>query len=401
MPRASASDVYAELLWSKYYGHPLWDPELAPGGEVRLGDVGFIREGAFHRLFNAYPHELWASAFGHTDQESEVNPFGVPEGFEPFSSRGRDNFGYRPRSPGLSHSRTSKDVTVTNLCRPSFGEMLPMIDTGVLSLEYNGNQHGAALLIEAGDSKFVKFTRRLSDYMKKNHDSWVLFANDTMDIDMASEDIVLVIKWVKTARWAMVVMDEGAPPLIFTGAFGCPEAFRSSESAITHSNLKYKSGPHLAVDPPQSLDDPMWKHNQCIFVGYLKVRRRGLLKQVIKAAAKPRDPSNPRDNDNNVLESKQPFDPAGYVLDYILKHSEAETAIASNLDIHMLCKDEEIPDNIPEFLEQVQPVIELTEDGLGILSLHKYMLHDLEISATIPPEGVPMSAKNIKMAIFS
>ena len=48
-------DIFREELATKYstYGHALWEP--SPGGHytaVEIGDVGFIREGRFHRLFN-------------------------------------------------------------------------------------------------------------------------------------------------------------------------------------------------------------------------------------------------------------------------------------------------------------------------------------------------------------
>lgn len=48
-------DIYREEFAIKYptYGHALWEP--SPGGHytaVEIGDVGFIREGRFHRLFN-------------------------------------------------------------------------------------------------------------------------------------------------------------------------------------------------------------------------------------------------------------------------------------------------------------------------------------------------------------
>jgi hypothetical protein len=48
-------DIFRETLAIKYpnCGHALWEP--SPGGlydAVEVGDVGFIREGCFHRLFN-------------------------------------------------------------------------------------------------------------------------------------------------------------------------------------------------------------------------------------------------------------------------------------------------------------------------------------------------------------
>jgi hypothetical protein len=49
-------DIFRNQLAIKYpaYGHALWEP--SPGrlySAVEVGDVGFIREGKFHRLFNA------------------------------------------------------------------------------------------------------------------------------------------------------------------------------------------------------------------------------------------------------------------------------------------------------------------------------------------------------------
>ena len=49
-------DIFRGQLAIKYpaYGHALWEPRPGTGHErVEIGDVGFIREGQFHRLFNA------------------------------------------------------------------------------------------------------------------------------------------------------------------------------------------------------------------------------------------------------------------------------------------------------------------------------------------------------------
>jgi hypothetical protein len=69
-------DVFRQQLAVKFpaYGHALWEPspgELYP--TVQVGDVGFIREGKFHRLFNAL---LPADHPSH-------QRFGVPEHHEP------------------------------------------------------------------------------------------------------------------------------------------------------------------------------------------------------------------------------------------------------------------------------------------------------------------------------
>jgi len=70
-------DIFREELATKYstYGHALWEP--SPGGHhsaVEIGDVGFIREGRFHRLFNI---PLSGDDPSHQD--------GVPQRHEPLA----------------------------------------------------------------------------------------------------------------------------------------------------------------------------------------------------------------------------------------------------------------------------------------------------------------------------
>src|SRR5712691_9328758 len=49
-------NIFREQLAIKYpeFGHALWEPSpRRPDRPVEVGDVGFIRRGKFHRLFNA------------------------------------------------------------------------------------------------------------------------------------------------------------------------------------------------------------------------------------------------------------------------------------------------------------------------------------------------------------
>jgi hypothetical protein len=71
-------DVFREQLGIQYpkYGHALWEP--SPGqlySPVEVGDVGYVRDGKFHRLFNALLPE---------DHPSHCR-FGVPEYHEPLT----------------------------------------------------------------------------------------------------------------------------------------------------------------------------------------------------------------------------------------------------------------------------------------------------------------------------
>ncbi|KAI0255839.1 hypothetical protein BJV78DRAFT_577835 [Lactifluus subvellereus] len=69
-------DIFREELATKYsaYGYALWEP--SPGelyDRVEVGDVGYIRAGKFHRLFNVFLPK---------DHPSHAN-FGTPEYHKP------------------------------------------------------------------------------------------------------------------------------------------------------------------------------------------------------------------------------------------------------------------------------------------------------------------------------
>lgn len=69
-------DIFREELARKFsaYGHALWEPspgELYP--PVAIGDVGYIRQGKFHRIFNVLLPE---------DHPTHAN-FRTPEYHEP------------------------------------------------------------------------------------------------------------------------------------------------------------------------------------------------------------------------------------------------------------------------------------------------------------------------------
>ena len=49
-------DIYRDRLAARYpaFGHALWDPSPEAGQDpVKIGDVGYVHEGKFTRLFNA------------------------------------------------------------------------------------------------------------------------------------------------------------------------------------------------------------------------------------------------------------------------------------------------------------------------------------------------------------
>ena len=68
-------EIFREQLAIKYpsYGYALWEPSPAnPNRPVQVGDVGFIREGRFYRLFGAL-----------LPADDPSQQLGVPEYHEP------------------------------------------------------------------------------------------------------------------------------------------------------------------------------------------------------------------------------------------------------------------------------------------------------------------------------
>jgi hypothetical protein len=100
-------DIFSAQLAINYpaYGHALWEPSpprlYCP---VEVGDVGFIREGRFHRLFNAL---LSADHPSHR--------IGVPEHYEPLI-------------PSLSDHIVSSTLSPSHYCSAGIDVMANDLD---------------------------------------------------------------------------------------------------------------------------------------------------------------------------------------------------------------------------------------------------------------------------------
>ena len=68
-----AHNIYAAELAPLKLGIPLWIPEPQDCDEVCVGDVGYLQDGAFYRLFNC--------TLPANHPSNQV--FGVPENFTP------------------------------------------------------------------------------------------------------------------------------------------------------------------------------------------------------------------------------------------------------------------------------------------------------------------------------
>jgi hypothetical protein len=83
-------NIYREQLSSQYQGLALWDPNPVQGlfndpGHVSIGDVGYLDNGAFMRIFNAkLPRD-----------NSSNNFIEIPEGYKPLKKEHFENVRHR------------------------------------------------------------------------------------------------------------------------------------------------------------------------------------------------------------------------------------------------------------------------------------------------------------------
>lgn len=104
----AAHEIYARELGQLQHGEALWVPEPNGYDEARVGDVGYIADGVFNKLFNVI-----ATA------DDPINlGFEVPDDFEPLVLRPNtlyknDNF-FRPGAyHGYSISRFDIGTSIT------------------------------------------------------------------------------------------------------------------------------------------------------------------------------------------------------------------------------------------------------------------------------------------------
>lgn len=98
-----ASEIYLTQLRTLGEGDALWFPEPHTTGEVQIGDVGYVHQGAFIRLFNAINPEE------HAPPDS-----GLPENFTPLDAPRVRYQDVRKRALAPGH-HSSKTVVSTKL----------------------------------------------------------------------------------------------------------------------------------------------------------------------------------------------------------------------------------------------------------------------------------------------
>lgn len=102
-------DVLREHLTSLFHGHALWMPDPANLYErVSIGDVGYVKDGYFVRMFNVLLHwsnPLNFTLYGETSSESE------PENYVCLDMGRFNNIRQTTLSKGDFYARTVQEGT--------------------------------------------------------------------------------------------------------------------------------------------------------------------------------------------------------------------------------------------------------------------------------------------------
>ncbi|KAI0292229.1 hypothetical protein B0F90DRAFT_1616255, partial [Multifurca ochricompacta] len=185
-------NVYREQLTSLYHGHALWDPDPANlYDRVSVGDVGYVKEGYFYRMFNVrLPWDHPSNRMlGEPDvyEPVDLGPFEnirrsrLPRGdyYSRYVSTQEHNIGVQAQAPV---GQASGNTTVSYKCRRRFG--------AVLNLPYDGHRED------------IIRTKAFEDYIRDHIDGWFAFTQrNRLDVQRM-EDIILVSSCTLVTSWA-------------------------------------------------------------------------------------------------------------------------------------------------------------------------------------------------------
>ncbi|KAH9172744.1 hypothetical protein EDB89DRAFT_1885764 [Lactarius sanguifluus] len=181
-------DTYRDQLASLYHGHALWVPD--PAGlydHVRVGDVGYVKQGHFNRMFNAL-----------LSANDPTQMYGVPEGFVPLNMGPFNNI----RTLNLNHGDyCSTTVTVEHEDRHQAGYVIN--EAASASFRCRRNKGAFLSLPFNADSVDAIRTKAFETYIRKHCDSWLSVCRLSMILDVRLEDIILVTGCDLTSSWAM------------------------------------------------------------------------------------------------------------------------------------------------------------------------------------------------------
>ncbi|KAI1791420.1 WD40 repeat-like protein [Ganoderma leucocontextum] len=384
--------VYANQLFPQGYGYPLWQPDPDPTAarEISIGDVGWMSNGGFFQLFNARMRE----------QESQVHA-DVPEDFVPFDPPNLIISGPNKSETAIPPlcSQTVETFDASGLAQANTGPALVSAG-GSFSFKCTDNQGAFLMFSPAAYSTEIKSKRHITNYMREHFTRWVQFS-EKYGLDLKEHEILFVCGMTKTARWAVAAFQgnykkkQGTISADLGSAGGLNMSVSISNQSLPQTHRKVGPSrpaptnvPLLAApDGDSSAATGSEPNDQCIFIHYYQMKRRIGWFRTFKAAAGPHElpPPGPddaglgvlaggdADEDDDFEQATKPteetYNPVNHLLDYILENSDASMAIASDLDLYALFKDQQFPADVPAALASSKPTVEVDENGVGTVAV--------------------------------
>ncbi|CCL98830.1 uncharacterized protein FIBRA_00835 [Fibroporia radiculosa] len=235
--------VYADQLRKCKQGHPLWCPDAGRRTSgILVGDVGYLKEGAFYPLFNAT-----------LDANDDINTRGVPERYKKFVVKDDLRKEYaKVIDRGPLHSTSLRK--------------LQSCDTTLACGFQCTDKKGALLVIRTpAIQEELRDIDNMKRHMSSHIDSWLDFAKRQRP-ELKMEDITFVFGFIKTTQWAVAALTKGQnAELSFTGKFTDTEPAFSVEPRGT--DFEYRTGP---AGRDTQLTMPI---DQCVFLHYIKMER--------------------------------------------------------------------------------------------------------------------------------
>ncbi|KAI0285681.1 hypothetical protein BC826DRAFT_1178973 [Russula brevipes] len=188
MPVGEPFNVYREQLSSHYLGLALWDPAPDPtiNDRVSIGDVGFVREGAFSRMFNV--------TLSHNHPSNRT--VGEPDHYDPLDL-GKFVNSRKPtldKGDYLSRQVSSEENDNPQAAKPSDAEGLTYKCWGV----------GAFLSLPADAVREdVLRMKVFEDYIRDNVASWFAWSQKIGLGVERMEDLILVTGCTLAKSWAI------------------------------------------------------------------------------------------------------------------------------------------------------------------------------------------------------
>ncbi|GJE97233.1 WD40 repeat domain-containing protein [Phanerochaete sordida] len=382
---STPAQIYAHSLKQLSLGRALWYPEPHDTGEPQVGDVGYLSDGAFVRLFNldtSDPNKkvtYWKPRSFVVDEE-------LPEGVLKIDRRRQPLARGEYSSHGVEKRKVHASADITAGPNASVG----------LSAEYSCKATFGAVLELKSDphAQTIYENTELKEYILRNHGKWRTYVTNVLKQPVRGRDLVMISGWVKTeANWAAAAFASThvSSSVSLSGQAGGVASVSTGASRATSM-----TGPTMHRHGEAFLEgsaDTTLQHatDQCVFVKRYKVRHRmAFLRRIVAGAG---NHQLPRSSGGGTLgemkleareeeyvgcsceddDGESTDDPVDVLLGYIFETSPVDVAIAGDDDVDAITGGNRIVD-LSSYLRKVRPPVTVT-GGAGLFSVDDVVRH--------------------------